>query len=147
MPNWCLNRLQVIGPAETVARFVAAAVGGNPWSQPLSGAPEEALSFHRLLAIPPAVLAAGYAAAGYDWERQHWGCKWGACHSVLAERWEGGVRYEFDTAWGPPLAFLKTASRAWPELMFQLEYEEPLAGLQGTARAERGKLHDHCDAL
>ncbi len=66
---------------------------------------------------------------------------------MLAERWAGGVCYEFDTAWGPPLAFLKTASRDWPELVFALEYEEPLAGLQGSARAERGKLHDHCDAL
>ena len=147
MPNWCLNHLQVIGPAETVTRFVADAVGGNPWSQPLLGRPEEALSFDSLLPIPQAVLAAGYAAAGCEWERRHWGCKWGACHSLLTERWEGGACYEFDTAWGPPLAFLKTTSRAWPELMFKLEYEEPLAGFQGSARARRGRLRDRCESI
>ena len=48
---------------------------------------------------------AGCDAAGYDWEIEHWGCKWGACNSQLTDEWEGHLTYLFDSAWSPPLAF------------------------------------------
>lgn len=144
MPNWCFNHLTVTGPTDDVARFKDQAVGFCPWgSVPADNVPE-VLNFHSLVPIPADVLAAGYPAAGYDWEQVHWGCKWGACHASVVDPWEGGVFYEFDTPWSPPLPFLEQVSRAWPTLVFELDYEEPLMAYKGEARAEAGVLIDHC---
>jgi hypothetical protein len=60
------------------------------------------------------------------------------------QRWEGGVLYEFDTAWSPSVRFVENVSRAWPTLVFVLDYEEIRAGYKGLARAQAGTLDDHC---
>ncbi len=101
MPNWCNNKLAVYGPDADVKRFKQQALGHSPWQ------PEEkpnVFNLHSLVPVPPDIIAAGYETAGYDWEREHWGCKWGACHAELADEWEGHLTYTFDTA-GP---------RRWP---------------------------------
>lgn len=144
MPNWCFNRLRVSGPAKDLTRFQKQAEGFSPWFHPEPGQAKEQLNFHSFVPIPPAVQAAGYEAAGYEWELRHWGCKWGACHVCLVDEWEGGVLYEFDTAWSPPLPFLEQVSLAWPTLVFVMDYEEPLDGFKGLARAVAGVLDDHC---
>jgi hypothetical protein len=142
MPNWCLNRLKITGPVEDVALFSRVARGGSPWSAPEPEAAPAALSFHSLVPIPPAVLEAGYHLAGYDWEREHWGCQWGACHACLVDSWDGGILYQFDTAWTPPLPFLQQVSRDWLKLHFRLEYEESLDGFQALVRAHGGQLEN-----
>ena len=144
MPNWCFNHLTVTGPAEDVARFQEQAAGFRPWHSPEAGQAPDLLNFHSLLPIPAEVLTAGYAPAGYNWERHHWGCKWGACHAALVDKWEGGVFYEFDTAWSPPLPLVQHVSRVWPTLVFVLDYEDPRMGFKGVSRAEGGVLEGHC---
>ena len=144
MPNWCFNHLRVTGPAKDVARFQDQAAGFGPWHTPEVGQGPDILNFHSLLPIPAEVLTSGYDMAGYNWEIQHWGCKLGACHAALADEWEGGVIYEFDTAWSPPLILVEQVSRVWPTLIFVLDYEEPGMGFKGLSRAEGGVLEDHC---
>ena len=143
MPNWCFNHLRVTGPAQDVTRFQNRAVGFSPWPTPPAGQTPEVFNFHRLLPIPADVLATGNRAAGHHWERQHWGCRGGAADAALLDEWDGGVIYEFATAWNPPLAFLEQVSRQWPSLLWLLEYEELLAGFQGLAKGEAGVLEDH----
>ena len=143
MPNWCFNVLTVCGPAEDLTRFKQQAVGASPWSEPQSEQAREQLNFHSLVPIPAEVLAAGYQRAGYDWERTHWGCKWGACHATVADHRAGELVYSFDTAWSPPLPFLHQVSLTWPTLVFVLEYEEPMMGFEGLARVTAGTVEDH----
>jgi len=92
------------------------------------------------------LVKGGYNEAAYHWERHNWGCKWGAREIQILDEWDGGVTYEFDTAWAPPLEFLEHVSRDWPQLNFDIEYEECGMGFKGTAKAKRGQMDDHCAA-
>lgn len=147
MPNWCYNRLRVTGPARDVRRFQAQAVGFCPWDDPEPGEPPDVLNFHSLVPVPPDVLAARNQPTGHDWAREHWGCNLGAHRAAVTQQWEGGVLYEFDTAWSPSVRFVENVSRAWPTLVFVLDYEEIRAGYKGLARAQAGALDDHCIEL
>ena len=147
MTNWCFNRLRINGPIADAEQFQQQAVGFSPWYQPEPYDEADALNFHSLVPIPPAVLAAGCEPAGTDWERQHWGCQSGAERSALTETWHGGALYEFDTAWNPPLAFLQTVSQSWPTLVFVLDYEEPGNAFKGLARTQAGTMEHYCVAL
>ena len=92
MPDWCNNKLAIYGPEEEVNRFMDQAIGYSPWTK-INEQKENSLNFHNLMTIPPEILASGYDAAGYDWERANRGCKWGACHAELADEWEGHLTY------------------------------------------------------
>ena len=143
MPNWCFNYLRVTGPAEDVTRFQNQAEGFSTWPTSPAGPPPEVFNFQSLLPIPAEVLATENPTARQEAQRQHWGCRGGAEDAALVDEWEGGAIYEFATAWTPPLAFLEHLSRQWPTLLWELDYEEALAGFQGLAEAEAGVMEDH----
>lgn len=107
MNNWCFNLLRVTGPSENVSRFQNQAVGFSPWRTPQAGQAPDVLNFQSLLPIPNDVLAAGYRLAGRRWAWRHWGCRSGADWSTLVNAWDGGVLYQFDTVWVPPLTFVE----------------------------------------
>jgi hypothetical protein len=145
MPNWCLNKLTIMGPEADVQAFKAKAVGHSPWDEP-EGDPD-VLNFHSLVPVPEEVLKAGYESAGYNWEKENWGCKWGPSDPEILDEREGHVEYEFYTAWSPPEQFLQTVAVQYPKLQFVLEYEEPGLAFKGLAKFQ-GDLHeDHCISL
>jgi hypothetical protein len=146
MPNWCSNQLAVRGPAEDLQRFKERAIGHSPWSKPeeiCSEAPSP-LNLHSLAPVPAEMVKAGYNEAAYNWEKAHWGCKWGACNAQIVDEGQGYVMYEFDTAWTPPLEFIEQVSKDWPALSLHLEYNEPGNAFHGTAEAKGGNLQDLC---
>ena len=116
-----------------------------PWS-PTEGDPE-VLNFHGLVPVPQEILNAGYEAAGYDWEKANWGCKWGAENPTLLDEWAGCVIYEFDTAWSPPMEFLQAVAKQLPALTCILEYEEPGMAYKGVAKFQGELTEDHCISL
>jgi hypothetical protein len=136
MPNWCSNHLTVKGEHAEVQRFKVQAVGHSPWETPPVDEEPAALNFHSLVPVPADVLQAGYENAGYDWELNNWGCKWGACSADLVEDNGHELLYGFDSAWSPPIAFLKHLGKLWPNLMFLLEYDEPDMGLSGSYKVQ-----------
>jgi hypothetical protein len=147
MPNWCSNHLTVKGEVEDVQRFKQQAVGFSPWDKPPTDEKPNVLNFHSLVPIPDEVLQAGYEAQGYDWENNHWGCKWGACHAELIDDNSSELFYGFDTAWAPPISFLGAVAKHWPALTFILEYEEGGMGFKGLAKAQGETIEDHCISL
>ena len=100
-----------------------------------------------MVPVPDGVLAAGYEAAGYDWERENWGCKWGAQNPTIVDQWEGHVEFEFDTAWSPPMEFLETVAKRLPGLLMILEYEEPGCAFKRLAKFQGEACEDHCISL
>ena len=146
MPNWCSNNLQIFGPEADVSRFKEQVVGHSPWLHD-KDQEQNILNFHNLVPIPPEILAASYGDTGFDWEREHWGCKWGACETRLVDEWEGHLHYSFETAWTPPLAFLEKIARQWPTLKFLLDYEELSMGFKGITKAAGAVMEDHCVEL
>ena len=87
MPNWCYNKLTITGPEADVRSFKEKAAGPCPWLKP-DETEVEVLNFHSLVPVPDEVLQAGYEAAGYDWERENWGCKWGADEPQILDEGE-----------------------------------------------------------
>jgi Ferredoxin-like domain in Api92-like protein len=141
MPNWCSNHLTVKGENEEVQRFKDLAVGHSPWVQPSVDEKPSPLNFHSLVPIPASVLQQSYEKAGHDWECQHWGTRWGAGDAELVDDNGSELFYQFDSAWGPPIAFLQALGQLWPQLKFLLEYEEPGEELKGLC-----KVHgQHCE--
>src|SRR5579884_3261895 len=157
MPEWCDNLLTVEGPEAEVDRFARRARGRPPryrdatagpdadgeGSSPAADVPEKVFCFHALYPVPEEVLAAGQAAAGHEWEGEHWGCKWGACDQEVAERSPGRIAYRFDNPWDPALPFLDRVAADWPGLSFTLRYHTDWSGYRGVARWAGGRELSH----
>jgi hypothetical protein len=95
---------------------------------------------------PPAeVINLGYSRAGYDWCNRHWGTKWDICdvgyeHSINENTGEfGQLQFYFDTAWGPPDEAFVEISKIFPELVFELEYDEPGMQFAGEVEIQDGE--------
>lgn len=60
----------------------------------------------------------------YDWNYDHWGCKWDACESRLS--WEGDdLVINFDTPWNVPGKFIEKLSCLYPLVTIEVyAYEE-----------------------
>jgi hypothetical protein len=149
MPNWSNNILTVYGPEADVQAFRKQAVGHSPWltAEELVSEKSNPLNFHNLVPIPDEILKAGYDKRGYDWEKCHWGCKWGACNCQVVDEDSGRIVYNFDSAWAPPIEFIESAAKLWPTLTLLLEYEEPGMCFKGIAKAVGDHLEDHCVTL
>lgn len=125
MPNWCNNRLSVVGPKDEVRAFVKRAQGVTQHYAPhVDSEKEEDFSFHQLVPIPDDVMKMNYDPHGISAERRLWGVKWGGCHSVLESHTDGLAIYVFDTPWGPPDNLLVTISSQHPKLTFVISYAE-----------------------
>jgi len=161
MPNWCYNTLTITGSSEKLKEFSAKAYGHD---QSYTKGPIDAeekdknlLSLHRLYPVPKEVLEAGYNAPtgvkpleyfneayGYGWEALNWGCKWGACDVERETLSERTLEYNFSTPWAPPIKAFEHISRKWPELHFELEYEELGNEFEGKAIFKGGLIIDDC---
>jgi len=163
MPNWCKNRLTVIGPSEKVVAFISKAHGeyhhftpgkynlfneeslkkiqGEDYKTPEQNRKEnpQQLSFHQLIPIPDHVMAKEYDPYGIDTERRLWGVKWGSYESELISYKDGQALYEFNTPWGPPNTFLENVSYEWSDLGFALSFVEEYP-TRGRLLARNGKI-------
>ena len=140
MPNLCYNTLKVYGPEQDIQEFKTKAVGHHPWGKDEDE--PNVLNFHNLFPFPADVLKAGYKEAGFDWECENWGSKWGSFDCILVDDFENYLTYEFHTAWCPPIKFLNHVAKEHPELTFFLTYEEDQC--QGLAKFEGDKTEHHC---
>ena len=52
------------------------------------------------------------------------------------------IDISFDTAWSPPLEWLKKASKIFKNLFFRIHYKEEGMGYEGVAKVNNGKLED-----
>jgi hypothetical protein len=84
----------------------------------------------------------GFNNGGYDWCLQHWGTKWGFCHSKLIEsNFETGrLLYRFDTAWSPPTPLIHKMSLMYPNFIFTLNYFEGGMGFKGKLKVQNGTI-------
>lgn len=69
---------------------------------------------------------------GYHWNIDNWGTKWdiwgqnvGSNFDSCGEEGLSEFSLCFGTAWSPPLPWLKKVAPMFPELTFELHYEEP----------------------
>jgi hypothetical protein len=130
MPNWCENKLQVTGfenGKETQAFFERHKGEGD-------------LSFEKAAPYPQ---GSGW---DYDWCCENWGTKWDAdgAQAYVGER---DLTYHFETAWSPPLQWLKTVAAQYPKLRFTLRYDESSEAFMGFELAHGKLLREECFEL
>jgi hypothetical protein len=141
MPNWCENILTVKGGANDIARLKALAKPQDEYAQ-------SDLSLASLYPIPegiyegelgPEELIKYGAHNWYRWCREHWGTKWDI-QARLIEETPDFLAYRFESAWSPPVSWLKKVAADFPSLRFVLQYDEPGMGFAGVAIAAQGNL-------
>ena len=135
MPQWVDNTLLVRGPESEIIRFKTAVhvTGGRRASRRTD------LSLQAL--VPRPRYAGLDRAAAYQWGVLTWGTPWDVRARLAAD---GGtiLDYAFPSAYGPPLAWLKTASARFPALEFLLRYHNPSAHVRGSAMVTGGEEDD-----
>ncbi len=105
MPNWCTNFFIVEG--EGVEQFVEDTK--NEMGQ---------FSFNVLVPLPE-----DQKENWYDWQVENWGTKWDT-ESRFTIHEDGSASAAMQTAWSPPIAWVRAVAKLYPHLTFTLEYEE-----------------------
>ena len=157
MPNWNENELTITGDREQLQNFIKKAKGVNHEGKDTNlllnnfvPLPEELKNTRSPSRNPKSArsqrLIKIYGCDNWwDWNIKNWGTKWdidpdGLMFSLLKKK----AIYDFDTAWSPPVKWLKKVSILFPKLTFKLKYEEPGIGFAGIATAKNGKFTDDC---
>jgi len=151
MPNWCSNTLDVHSTnVERLKEFKQAVLIPNKehpdW--------DAEFTFNNLLPTPlelfeenvfeqsenyEALIKKYGSSDWYMWRISNWGTKWDASGSVITVNDDQNLILCFDTAWGPPVAWLDKISAQFPELSFHLIYEEPGVSFCGFVDYENGE--------
>lgn len=137
MPNHVYNTVTADGD-EKVVELLDIAVHSE----------ERPFDFNRIVPVPPiveAICTGGLSLQTqlehphrnwYDWQLANWGTKWNAYEFVATEP----GRYEFCSAWNPPIPVVRTLSTLFPELSITLIYQEEGEGFNGRAVFEDGEV-------
>lgn len=143
MPNWCNNIMTVSGDPDKVAEFVEQhkAVQLDHEGTP---AGETMLDFNAVVPMPEHLKGTKSPSndgseTWYDWSVAHWGTKWNACDPY--SKYKDGDKYAvyyFSTAWSPPVDWYEKVIEAYPDLDFELEWEEGGMGFAGRLAGTKG---------
>lgn len=150
MPNWCDNRLRIIGEDSVVQSFIDGAITNEAHGEVIS-------ILHRYLPFPPALMGkpievpnggeiSVFTDRGYNWCLANWGCKWGDTGTIITQDRileEVGLRMVemyFTTPWGPPVDGFIQISKTFPELTFNLAFHEDGMGFCGGSQICGGAL-------
>jgi hypothetical protein len=147
MPNWCSNTLKVHSTnVEKLKEFKTwVIVNSKADSEPI-------FTFEKIHPVPLVLLDTQPFASGsensdeliekygasdwYTWRVTNWGTKWDAADSNIIADDEQNLIVWFDTAWSPPIAWVKWVAAQWPELSFSLLFEEPGCDFCGIYNVE-----------
>ena len=153
----------------TASQGLPAAYPPQEWEKGLDLVPptENYFCFNALVPTPQAVLDMGYDSHeklpesiwdlmqqghpienidGYHWSIQNWGTKWDVYYDRITPEemgWSKGcesISFTFDTAWSPPRGWFAQVIQLYPELYFELHYEESGCFFAGIMYGENGVL-------
>jgi len=82
----------------------------------------------------------GYNNGGYGWCNLNWGTKWGICHEELYEESKEHLNYHFDCAWSPCYPVIVKMSELFPELNFEMSYDEESYAFEGEYECKAGEV-------
>jgi hypothetical protein len=85
----------------------------------------------------------------YDWNVRNWGTKWDVAirhgeeypETELMEEDETSLSYRFNTAWSPPVPAIDKLSQQYPDLEFNLYYQEE-TGWGGEIEFKNGNCNE-----
>ena len=144
MPNWCVNVLTVKG--DKVVEFDKDFQGMPVTWRDSTPKTTKGYCFNAQVPVPQNIIEAGYDPAGYAWQLDYWGTKWDVYNRVdMTPESYNTFKYDFETAWSPPEAWLRRVALKWFELTFTLVYFEEGMQYAGKLVYDRGVLRysDH----
>jgi len=133
MPNWCMNILTVYGPKDSV----------DAMSRQMKRASEFADAGLLSTFVIPA-----YDEGKTNWYSAHlemWGTKWdvpyaevnGDLEPLVVDE-DSSLCLRFDTAWSPPTNWLMYLTELYPELFFELRFQEDGMQFAGVMVGAKG---------
>lgn len=145
MPNWCTNNLYVSGNKEDIARFRERAVRETENIEESLELTDE--GFLKITDKPlclnnfvPMPKKYDKGDKWYGWRIKNWGTKWEISGAEIVSQGRDFIQYMFDTAWSPPIEWLKKVAKEYPKLDFELKYREDGMGFCGKVKASKGKI-------
>ena len=138
MPNWCENKLIVVGPENEVEKFAFSF--NNPAHEAIAHA---TFDWRVWMPLPEGIEASDF-----------WGTR-GIDTSIATTPKEFKTSLEedllpnvplkiyqavFDTAWSPPLPVIKKMIKEFEQLAFALDYKESGAGFEGMLTGAGGVI-------
>ena len=132
MPNWCENKLVVRGEEKDMAKF-------NKVIEKKVIRNDNGKIGDILKAFVP--IPKDQDDNWYQWCTDNWGTKWDVeCYEDLIE--DDYVELSFDSAWAPPIAWLRIVAKRYPKLKFALKYDEPGMCFMGCSKGSNGVIED-----
>lgn len=115
MPNWCSNTLVLEGDAKYIHKFC------------LENLNDEDIDFALCCPQPENITD------WYEWCVREWGTKWNAGETSNLFFSSNGEKLSitFDTAWSPPIPWVKKVAIKYPDLTITLLYSEPGSDYSG----------------
>ena len=147
MPNWCWNNLSVSGDEIQLREFVEKSTinieendefsfnGTYPMPKTLRITAGTHLSFIEKIKRYINIKLYGHDN-WYNWSIANWGTKWDACEPHIDNNDINFFSVSFDTAWGPPIEWIDNIMQDFPDLCFELEYDEPGMCFGGLLQAQ-----------
>jgi len=78
----------------------------------------------------------------YSWAKRFWGSKWGNYSGYVIREGDDSIIYGFQSAWSPPLPGFMHVSENYPELLFDMTYEDEGGGFLGKTKFKNGEQLD-----
>lgn len=130
-PNWCNNILTITGKKVDIDNFLDKNI-----TKPTKEYKNEYLNLEVLAPIG-------------EWEYEkavnNWGTKWTPTIYNMYRSSNEEVILDFDSAWAPPINWLKVAMDKCPDLRFELKYVEQGVGFCGIYSEIKDKEYDYND--
>jgi len=165
MPNWCNNLLLLSGSPDALADFQNK-FDNRPVIVDPDEPAREPMKVGLLTAFYPTPdelmkQTAGGSAANsesqdkqliekygardwYDWRNTNWGTKWDVMEDGVGFDHEGSCLIaSFESAWAPPVHGIIAISKAFPDVQFDLRYEEPGCDFEGQLVVLGGEVVHH----
>ena len=156
MPNWCMNRLEIIGTKIVMEEIISTGLSLDE----IVPTPEELTAMEKTFPVPNDELklrksleARFGCSTAYDWHVAKWGTKWDIgpfkdlmLNTIDADKDIYEINLEFDSAWSPPVLAMQALYNKYKDtdLYLKLEYFEPGCAFVGVATGEKGSFDDEC---
>ena len=165
MPNWCYNSLCVSGNKEILADFVSKTLVPRNMSSEEEYDESHRFTFNILHPLPLALegttsplrklegeddtqykkrMAENVRLYGaedwYRWHIDNWGTKWDASSTCVEELDDNNFDLKFNTAWSPPIDWFEKVIPMYPQLEFDLIFDEESQDYCGRMTGKDGEI-------
>lgn len=124
MPVFCENRLYVSGTEETISKIIAA-----------TKLNDGRFDFNEIVPMPSELKDR------CNWSIPNWGTRSAEGEDVnIVSITPSGFEFEFNTAWTPPIPFIKVLCEKYTDAEIVMTYNNPSDGVSGKIIGSDGRL-------